>query len=120
MTPVLLVANAAPSISIELGAAVAWLLGVIAVLLGVVVWFLRREITNNDSAHKELRSDFKRVESDVKKLLTGDVPWVVTLNARVDTLYERMDKLYERMDKLYERVDKLYELTLGRAGNKGR
>ena len=127
MTPVLLVANAAPSISIELGAAVAWLLGVIVILLGVIAWFLRREITNNDTAHKELRSDFKRVEadvkrvdSDVKKLLAGDVPWVVTLNTRVDKLYERMDKVYERVDKVYERVDKLYELVLGRARNEGR
>ena len=117
MPSVLLVANAAPAISIELGAAVAWLLGAIVVLLGIIAWFLRREITNNDQAHKQLRSDVKavesdvkRVESDVKRLLAGDVPWVVALNARVD-------KLYERMDKLYERVDKLYELTLGRAGN---
>ena len=112
MTPVRLVANAAPAISVELGAAVAWLLGVIVVLLGIIAWFLRREIANNDQAHKELRSDVKRVESDVKRvesdvkrLLAGDVPWVVALNARVD--------------KLYERMDKLCELMLGRAGNEG-
>ena len=105
MTSVRLVANAAPAISVELGAAVAWLLGVIVVLLGIIAWFLRREITNNDKAHKELRSDVKAVESDVKKLLVGDVPWVVALNARVD--------------KLCERMDKLHELMLGRAGNEG-
>ena len=82
MTPVLLVANAAPSISIELGAAVAWLLGVIAVLLGVVVWFLRREIKNNDEAHRDLGQRIGKVADAVRQLLVGQ--------ARIEGLLEGM------------------------------
>lgn len=55
----LMVANATPSVSIELGSAVAW--------------FLRREIRNNDEAHRLLRTDVKVVEADIKQLLTGQV-----------------------------------------------
>ena len=64
------------TVTIELPAAVsvaAWaftgLLSVVAVLFGIIIWFLRREIKNNDAAHAELRTD-------VKKLLEGDVAWV--------------------------------------------
>ncbi|MXW34874.1 MAG: hypothetical protein F4X11_26070 [Acidobacteria bacterium] len=66
-----LAAQAAP-ITIELSSAVSWTLGIIAALLGVIAWFLRRELKNNDAAHAELRGD-------VKKLLTGDVEWVKTI-----------------------------------------
>ena len=51
------------------------LLAVIAALAAVVAWFLRREIRNNDEAHRELRAD-------VKKLLEGDVAWVKSLMER--------------------------------------
>ena len=76
-------------ITIDLPAAVsaaAWtatgLLGVIALLAGAVAWFLRRELANNDKAHTELRGDIKTVESDVKKLLGGDVAWIEALMER--------------------------------------
>ena len=51
------------------------LLTTITILLGMMAWFLRREITNNDKAHDELRRD-------VKKLLEGDVAWVRILLER--------------------------------------
>ena len=80
-----LAAQAAP-ITIELPTAVsaaAWvgavLLAGIGALAGLCAWFLRREIKNNDEAHRELRADVKTVESDVKKLLEGDVAWVRAL-----------------------------------------
>ena len=61
------------------GAVTAWivtaLLTVITLLLGMMAWFLRREILNNDKAHDELRRD-------VKKLLEGDVAWVRILLER--------------------------------------
>ena len=76
-----LFANAAPSLSIELSAAVSFALAAIVVLLGIIAWFLRREIKNNDAAHAELRAD-------VKKLLTGDVLWVTSLNNRIDRLHD--------------------------------
>ena len=65
-------------ITIQLSAAVsaaAWigtgLLGAIALLIGAVVWFLRRELAKNDKAHAELRGDIRIVETDIKKLLEG-------------------------------------------------
>ncbi|MYI75625.1 MAG: hypothetical protein F4057_10035 [Acidobacteria bacterium] len=51
------------------------LLAVIALLLGGLIWFIRREITLNDTAHRELRAD-------IQKLLTGDVVWIKTLLGR--------------------------------------
>lgn len=78
MTDLLIAAQAAPPITIELPTAVAaaaWvvtvLLAGIGILSGVVAYFLRREIKSNDAAHRELRDDVKTVESDVKKLLAG-------------------------------------------------
>lgn len=66
------------TITIQLPDAVsyaAWaataLLGGIALLSGIVAWFLRRELGNNDKAHDALRKDIKTVESDIKKLLEG-------------------------------------------------
>lgn len=81
-----LFANGALSLSIELGAAVSFALAAIVVLLGIIAWFLRREIKNNDAAHAELRAD-------VKRLLAGDVPWVTSLSNRIDRLYDRIDRL---------------------------
>ena len=76
-------ANVAPSLSIELNAAVSFALAAIVVPLGVIAWFLRREIKNNDAAHAELRAD-------VEKLLTGDVPRVASINDRIDRLRDLM------------------------------
>ena len=80
-----LAAQTAP-ITIELPTAVsvaAWIIAFLAaaigVLSGVVAWFLRRELKSNDDAHRELKADVKTVESDIKKLLSGDVAWVKTL-----------------------------------------
>ena len=64
MTSLFIAASAAPPITIGLPAAVSAAAWVIAALLALVVWFLRREIKNNDAAHTELRGD-------VKKLLEG-------------------------------------------------
>ena len=68
-TPVTLDLSAALSVAVWAGTA---LLAAIALLLGVIAWFVRREIRNNDAAHQELRAD-------VKKLLAGDVAWVQAL-----------------------------------------
>ena len=51
--------------------AVAGVLAVMAALIGVSGWFLRREIVKNDKAHDEMKRDIKTVESDIKKLLAG-------------------------------------------------
>lgn len=65
MTSLLIAATAAaPPVAIELPTAVSVAAWAIAALLGILVWFLRREVRNNDEAHSELRRD-------VKKLLEG-------------------------------------------------
>ncbi len=107
MPPVLL-ANAAPSISVELGAAVAWLLGALVVLFGIIAWFLRREITRNDDAHRELRADVKVVETDVKKLLAGDVPWVAAIDSRfaaIDSRFAAIDLRFVDLDSRFAAID---------------
>ena len=75
---------AATPITLDLSAALPLaagtaLLAAIALLLGVIAWFLRREIRNNDAAHRELRADIQELRGDVKKLLAGDVAWVQAL-----------------------------------------
>ncbi len=45
-----------------------WLLGLIGVLLAIVVWFLKRIITDNDKAHQELGTRIDRVEGKVDRL----------------------------------------------------
>ena len=41
---------------------------VIALLLGLLVWFLRREIKQNDDAHKNLGQRVDRVEGKIDSL----------------------------------------------------
>ena len=73
---------AAPAIALSSTAAITALLAIIAALLGFALWFLQREIRNNDEAHRELKkeigdtrrelkADIKAVEADVKQLLVG-------------------------------------------------
>lgn len=45
-----------------------WLLGLIGILLAIVVWFLKRIITDNDKAHQELGKRLDRVDGKVDKL----------------------------------------------------
>ena len=77
--PVTFSLPAAVSITAWIGAA---LLTALTALAALVLWFLRREIRNNDRAHEKL-------QTDVRKLLTGDVPWVRTLQDDVRALVRR-------------------------------
>lgn len=71
-----IVANAAPAgaafhvsgLAASATAVAAWL---IVLLLGIIAWFVRREIKQNDAAHDGLRSDIGELRKDVKVLLTG-------------------------------------------------
>ena len=74
--PVTISLPTAVSIAAWIGAA---LLTALTALVALVLWFLRREIQNNDRAHEKL-------QADVQKLLTGDVPWVRTLQDDVRAL----------------------------------
>ena len=80
--PFLLATVAAPAISLSSATAITALLAIIAALLGFALWFLQREIRNNDEAHRELKkeigdtrrelkTDIKAVEAGVKQLLAG-------------------------------------------------
>ena len=77
-----LAANAAPALSLTPATLATFLLGIITLLLGMVVWFLQREIKSNDEAHKqlktgidetrrELKTDNRAIETDVEQLLAG-------------------------------------------------
>lgn len=63
-SPFIAATTAAPPVTIELPTAISVAAWAIAALLGIVVWFLRREVGNNDQAHGALRGD-------VEKLLEG-------------------------------------------------
>ena len=69
-----LLAQATATIELPTATAVAlWMIAgfgaIITVLLTLLSWFLRRELRNNDAAHREL-------DQSVRKLLEGDVAWV--------------------------------------------
>ena len=51
MMPFLLATAAAPATSLSSATATTALLAIIAALLGFALWFLQREIRNNDEAH---------------------------------------------------------------------
>lgn len=68
-----------PTITIGIPAVVAWVVGAFGALIAIIGYFLHRELKANDQAHKDLRSDIKTIDSDVKKLLAGDVAWVRSL-----------------------------------------
>ena len=84
---------AAPAISIELPTAVSAAAWIVAALLGIIVWFLRREIGNNNEAHAELRGD-------VKKLLEGQG----RLNDRIDSVRTDVQTDFTRV---YDRIDEV-------------
>ena len=62
-----LAAQAAP-ITIELPTAVSVAVWIIVALFGIIAWFLRREVKNNDAAHTELRSDVKTLLEAVGRI----------------------------------------------------
>ena len=70
MTDLLIAAQAAPSITIRLPTAMTWVLAGIGVLLAIIAWFLRREITNNDRAHTVLSEKIDKVSSDTSNAHT--------------------------------------------------
>ena len=80
--PFLLAAGAAPALPISSGAAITALLAIIAGLLTALLWFLRREIKNNDEAHRDLGRRIGKVEDAVNGNTTS--------LARVEGLLEGM------------------------------
>ena len=78
--PFLLAASAAPVLPISSTTVLTGLLAIITVLLGLAVWFLQREIKNNDEAHRDLGRRIGKVEDVVTQMLAGQ--------ARIEGLLE--------------------------------
>ena len=78
-----LVAASTTTVSIEIGTATAWLLGIVATLFGVIVWLLKRELARTQA-----------VEADVKQLLAGNAPWVKGMHLEIANLRSEIYKLY--------------------------
>ncbi len=89
---------AAPAIALSSTAAITALLAIIAALLGFALWFLQREIRNNDEAHRELKreigdtrrelkADIKSVEADIKSV-EADVKQLLAGQSRIEGLLE--------------------------------
>ena len=83
--PDLLAASAAPAIPISSTVAVTGLLAIIAGLLGLVAWFLQREIKNNDEAHRELGRRIGKVE----EVVNGHTASLVRIEAHLENLLRR-------------------------------
>ena len=96
MTDLLIAAQAAPSVTIQLPTAMTWVLAGIGVLLAIIAWFLRREITNNDRAHTVLSEKIDKVSSDTSAhtVLSKKIDRVSsdTSNAHM-VLSEKIDKV---------------------------
>lgn len=80
----------ATSVSVELPAVLGWVVGVagavIAALLSVIFWFLRREMNRNETTHRELTAG-------VQKLTEGNVEWIRSLIARVNRTDDKIDQV---------------------------
>lgn len=87
MTPTLWATNTSV-FPLDQATVIAWLLSACVALLGIIGWFLHREIKKIDTAHEKLNTNTQR-------LLEGDVPWVRNLNASIESLGRRIDRLYE-------------------------
>ena len=67
----LLAANAAPAPSLTQATVATFLLGIITLLLGIVAWFLQREIKSNDEAHKQLKAGIDGTRRELKSDVDG-------------------------------------------------
>lgn len=94
----LLATNAAPVVPLTSATVVTFLLGSITILLGIVAWFLQREIKNNDEAHRqlkasidetrrELKADVKTVEANVKTV-EASVKQLLAGQSRIEGLLQ--------------------------------
>lgn len=82
----------ATSVSLELRTDLAWMAGaVVAVLLGIIAWFLRREMTRNETAHRDLHTS-------VEWLLGGNVEWIRSVSERVNKTDDRIDQVRRGVD----------------------
>ena len=104
----------ATSVSVELPAVLGWVVGAagaaIATLLGVILWFLRREMNRNETTHRELTTS-------VQKLTEGNVEWIRSLSDRVNRTDDKIDQVRRELtseNRSIERRLAQVEVRLGR------
>ena len=86
-----LLATAATAASLSPAATIPVLLAIIAALLGLALWFLQREIKNNDAAHRELKKEIADTRQELKadiKAVEGVVNGHTASLARIEGLLE--------------------------------
>ena len=107
----------ATSISVELPRVLAWVAGaagaVIAALLGVVAWFLRREMLRNETTNRDLTTS-------VHKLLEGNVEWIRSLSERVNRTDDKIDQVRRELTSENRSIERrLAQVEARLAGWKG-
>ena len=88
----------APTIPLPPAAAITFMLGVIAALLGAVMYFLRRELKNNDEAHRQLRASIDETRRDLK----ADIGRVDARVGKVESTVEKLLAGQARIEGLLE------------------
>ncbi len=93
------------------GMVAEWIMAVLSViataLLGVMLWFLRRTIVENDRAHDEFRKNIVRLEQKVDTT-------TARLEQKVDTTTARLEARYDRLEA---KVDELVTVVAGMAAD---
>ena len=84
-----------------------WLLGLIGVLLAIVVWFLKRIITDNDKAHLELGKRIDRVDGKVDRV-----------DGKVDRVDGKVDRLASDVADVRESIGRIEGHLLNRPTGK--
>ena len=87
------------SVAFELPTVLAWAAAVVgavvAALLGIITWFLRREITKND-----------RTQASVQTLLEGNVEWIRSLSERVNKTDDKIDQVRRELTSESRSIDR--------------
>ena len=104
----------ATSVSFELPTDLAWVAAVvgtlIAALLGIITWFLRREMAKNDKA-----------QTSVQRLLEGNVEWIRSLGERVNKTDDKIDQVRRELTSESRSIDRRLahvESRLSEGGNR--
>lgn len=105
----------ATSVAFELPTVLAWAIAVVGAvftaLLGIITWFLRREITKND-----------KTQASVQRLLEGNVEWIRSLSERVNKTDDKIDQVRRELTSESRSIDRRLahvESGLWKGGNRG-
>ena len=115
----------ATAVPLELRPVVVWAAGaagaVIAALLGLIVWFLRWEMTRNETTHRELKKRQQDLQTSVQRLLEGNVEWIRSLGERVNKTDDKIDQVRRELTSESRSIDRRLahvESRLSKGGNR--